>query len=133
MESKSILKSLYYSMKRRRKTQEQLQIGKIKFEVTPIYVNKVCVHSLFQLKYTPQVETETKVNKYSVLIKTALLISMIFFLYATLYSTLLNLGIIVESNSNFIAAVTPYIFSELPSYYTPHLAVLLKEINIISF
>jgi len=132
MKSKQVLNSLYYSMKRRKKINEQLQIGKIKFEVTPIYINKICVHSMFQLKYTQQVEVKTTNYKYSYIIKTVIFILTSFAVYTLSYNTLLNLGILSESNYTFIAAATPYIFEGVPAYYTPHLTTLLQQINILN-
>ena len=132
MKSKHILDSLYYSMKRREKVNEQLQIGKIKFEVTPIYINKVCIHSMFQLKYTQQVEIKTSNYKYSYIIKISVFILTSFLVYTLFYNILLSLGILSESNYTFIAAVTPYIFADIPTYYTPYLTTLLQEINILN-
>ena len=68
MKFKSIISTIYLGRKRKIKIHEQLQIGKIKFEVIPVYINKVCVHSIFQLKYSPITPVEVSKNNPNVVI-----------------------------------------------------------------
>jgi len=133
MKSPKLISKLYFRMQHRKKTYEQLQIGKIKFEVVPIYINNTCVHSLFKLKYTQSLNTNTdvQVKRYS-LMKVLLFVLLLFCMYMLLYSTLINLGILVETNEVFTSVITPYIFSDLPVYYTPHLTRLLNYVNLLT-
>jgi len=47
------INKLYIDSEKKHKKHEQLEIGKIKFSVTPVYLNKVCVHSTFDIDFTP--------------------------------------------------------------------------------
>ena len=46
-----IIQTQYTLLKRRKKIKEQLEIGKIKFEITPIYANNKCIASIPNIKY----------------------------------------------------------------------------------
>ena len=133
MGSRELVHKLYFKMQYRKKTHEQLQIGKIKFEVIPVYVNDTCIHSIFKPKYTQAITSNSNLqtNK-TFLIKILLSILSLFGTYILLHTILINLGILVETNDTFISVISPYIFSDLPSHYTPHLSVLLKNLNLLT-
>lgn len=133
MKSQELISKLYFRMQYRKKTYEQLQIGKIKFEVIPIYFNNTCVYSMFKLKYTQASISNIGVQtrRYP-LLKVLLLVLMLFCIYIVLYNLLVNLGILVETNEVFTNIITPYIFPDLPVYYTPHLTTLLKNVNLLT-
>jgi len=133
MKSKHLIRNLYFRMKHRKKTYEQLQIGKIKFEVTPIYINNICVHSLFKLKYTQasNITPQTQTKHYS-LLRVLILVLSLFFLYVVINNLLSSLGILTETNEIFINTITPYIFPDIPTHYTPYVTTLLKQANILN-
>lgn len=133
MKSKQLINNLYFRMKHRKKTYEQLQIGKIKFEVTPIYINNVCVHSLFKLKYTQTSDITSKTEtKYYNLLRVLVIVLVLFLTYIITYNFLSSLGIIAETNEIFINTITPYIFPDIPTHYTPYITTLLKQANILN-
>ena len=133
MKSKQLINNLYFRMKHRKKTYEQLEIGKIKFEVTPIYINNVCVHSLFKLKYTQTSDITPKTKtKYYNLVRVLVTVLVLFLAYIITYNLLSSLGIIAETNEIFISTITPYIFPDIPTHYTPYITTLLKQANILN-
>lgn len=124
---------LYKRFKRKSKMHEQLEIGKIKFEVTPIYVNKVCVHSLFQLKFTQPVYSNPASKKsYSITILYIILAFMgLTTLYLILYQTFQSLGIFSLSDPLIVSLLTPFIFNGTPLLLTPQLTDLIVNSNLL--
>ena len=53
IKNRQIIKEKYFSAQKQKKTYEQLEIGKIKFEVQSVYLNSTYITSLFQIRYTP--------------------------------------------------------------------------------
>ena len=133
MKFKSIISTIYLGRKRKKKINEQLQIGKIKFEVIPVYINKVCVHSIFQLKYSPITPVEVSKNNHKYLV-IKILAGVIFltFTYILTYNILTTLGIITLVNEPFITAITPYIFNNIPTSNITQLTLLLQKINLLN-
>ena len=133
MKFKNTISTIYLDRKRKRKINEQLQIGKIKFEVIPVYINKVCIHSIFQLKYSPVTSVEVNKSNYQyVIIK--LLVGVIFLtsIYILTYNILTALGIILLVNESFITAIAPYIFNGISTSNIPQLALLLQKVNLLN-
>lgn len=133
MKFKNIVNSIYTSRKRKKKIHEQLQIGKVKFEVIPVYVNKVCVHSIFQLKYSQATPAEVhKSNNQYMIIKILLGIVFLSFTYILVSNILVTLGVITLVNEPFTIAVTPYIFNDMPASNIPQLTLLLQKVNLLN-
>lgn len=133
MKFKNIVNSIYTSRKRKKKIHEQLQIGKVKFEVIPVYVNKVCVHSIFQLKYSQATPAEVhKSNNQYMIIKILLGIVFLSSTYILVSNILVTLGVITLVNEPFTIAVTPYIFNDMPASNIPQLTLLLQKVNLLN-
>jgi len=133
MKFKNIVNSIYTSRKRKKKIHEQLQIGKVKFEVIPVYVNKVCVHSIFQLKYSQATPAEVhKSNNQYTIIKILLGIVFLSSTYILVSNILVTLGVITLVNEPFTIAVTPYIFNDMPASNIPQLTLLLQKVNLLN-
>ena len=133
MKFKNTISTIYLDRKRKRKINEQLQIGKIKFEVIPVYINKVCIHSIFQLKYSPVTSVEVNKSNYQyVIIK--LLVGVIFLtsIYILTYNILTALGIILLVNESFITAIAPYIFNGISTSNISQLTLLLQKVNLLN-
>ena len=133
MKFKSIISTIYLGRKRKRKINEQLQIGKIKFEVIPVYINKVCVHSIFQLKYSPITPVEVSKNNHKYLV-IKILVGVIFLTltYILIYNILTTLGIITLANESFITAIAPYIFNGISTSNITQLTLLLQKVNLLN-
>ena len=133
MKFKSIISTIYLGRKRKRKINEQLQIGKIKFEVIPVYINKVCVHSIFQLKYSPITPVEVSKNNHKYLV-IKILAGVIFLTltYILIYNILTTLGIITLVNESFITAIAPYIFNGISTSNITQLTLLLQKVNLLN-
>ena len=133
MKFKSIISTIFLGRKRKRKINEQLQIGKIKFEVIPVYINKVCVHSIFQLKYTPITPVEVSKNNHKYLV-IKILAGVIFLTltYILIYNILTTLGIITLVNESFITAIAPYIFNGISTSNITQLTLLLQKVNLLN-
>jgi len=129
-----LLQVLYKRYKHKVKVHEQLEIGKIKFEVTPIYVNKVCIHSLFQLKFTQTTDSKP-ISKKSHSI-TILYIILAFVglttLYLILHQTLQNLGIFSLSDPLIVNLLIPFIFNGTPLLLIPQLTDLIVHGNLLT-
>jgi hypothetical protein len=133
MKFKNIVNSIYTSRERKKKIHEQLQIGKVKFEVIPVYVNKVCVHSIFQLKYSQATPAEVhKSNNQYMIIKILLGIVFLSSTYILVSNILVTLGVITLVNEPFTIAVTPYIFNDMPASNIPQLTLLLQKVNLLN-
>ena len=133
MKFKNIVNSIYTSRERKKKIHEQLQIGKVKFEVIPVYVNKVCVHSIFQLKYSQATPAEVhKSNNQYTIIKILLGIVFLSSTYILVSNILVTLGVITLVNEPFTIAVTPYIFNDMPASNIPQLTLLLQKVNLLN-
>lgn len=133
MKFKSIISTIYLDRKRKKKINEQLQIGKVKFEVIPVYINKVCVHSIFQLKYSPVTPVGVSKSNYQYLV-IKILVGVIFLtlIYILTYNILVTLGIIALVNESFITAITPYIFNGISTSNIPQLTLLLQKVNLLN-
>lgn len=133
MNFKNIISTIYLDRERKRKINEQLQIGKIKFEVIPVYINKVCVHSIFQLKYSPVTSVEVNKSNYQyIVIKLLIGITFLTFIYILTYNILTTLGIILLVNESFIMAITPYIFNDISTSNIPQLTLLLQKAKLLN-
>ena len=134
MKLQSIIGKKYWSMKRQNKINEQLEIGKIKFEVIPIYFNKTCIHSLFKLKYN-SFETSSTPNTKKILplvIKILIILIVMWLLYINISQFLVNLGIFALANNQVIPVVSPYIFQGIVPALIPHLSILLLKSSILT-
>ena len=98
-----------------------------------VYINNVCVHSLFKLKYTQTSDITPKTEtKYYNLLRVLVTVLVLFLTYIITYNLLSSLGIIAETNEIFINMITPYIFPDIPTHYTPYITTLLKQANILN-
>lgn len=132
MKFKNKIDTRYLDLKRRSKIREQLEIGKIKFEVIPIYLNKICVYSLFKPKYNALEPTNLPNNKKTlVLIKILFIFLIGFLIFNNFHYLLLSLGIMTQSNDLIIATVTPYIFQNITYSLIPHLSILLSKLTLL--
>jgi hypothetical protein len=133
MKFKSIISTIYLDRKRKKKINEQLQIGKVKFEVIPVYINKVCVHSIFQLKYSPVTPVGVSKSNYQYLV-IKILVGVIFLtlIYILTYNILVTLGIIALVNESFITAIAPYVFNGISTSNIPQLTLLLQKVNLLN-
>tara|TARA_B110000240_G_scaffold193845_1_gene240371 strand:+ start:555 stop:959 length:405 start_codon:yes stop_codon:yes gene_type:complete len=133
MKFKKIIDSMYMNRERKKKMNEKLEIGKIKFEVIPVYINKVCVHSIFQLKYSQVIPTQVNKNSIQyIVVKVLVVIILSSLLYSTLYNMLVTIGIITLVNEAFTIAITPYIFNDMPTSNIPQLTILLQKVNLLN-
>jgi len=133
MKFKNTISTIYLNRKRKKKINEQLQIGKVKFEVIPVYINKVCVHSIFQLKYSSVTPVEVnKNNQQYLIIKVLVGIILLTFIYILTYNILMTLGIIVLVNELFITEIAPYIFNGISTSNIPQLTLLLQKMNLLN-
>ena len=121
----------YLDLKRRAKMYEQLEVGKIKFEVVPIYLNNVCIHTLFKLKYNPLETTKSSdTKKTSIIIKLLCIFVTSSLLWSSLNYFLASIGILTHGNDLIVSTITPYIFSSTSSNLVPHLSVLISKLTI---
>lgn len=97
--SKSYLRmrigKLYTENKKKHKKSEQLEIGKIKFVVTPIYLNKVCIHSTFDIDFTPNRKLDLNFlnNPLPILIKIGIILIILAIVSVCLINFLENSGL----------------------------------------
>jgi hypothetical protein len=128
-----IIQIRYSNLKKKKKTREQLEIGKIKFEVIPIYMNNTCIYSLFKPKYDSSKPTEYSNTKKNLNIVYVFITSLILYmLYSSVNNTLVALGIFTYVNNDIISIVTPYLFQSVTPSLTPHLSLLLKNLSYLT-
>ena len=128
------LKKQYTLFKRKKKIREQLEIGKIKFEVTPIYANNKCIASIPSVKYNSLDTNKTEVTGTyrSNFIKILFIVSILLLLTIIIINILESLGLYTSSNNKVIELITPCIFPNITSELTPHLSLLLSKSNFLT-
>ena len=131
--TRQIVKIKYINMLKTRKRQEQLEIGKIKFEVTSVYVGKTLLTSLFQVKFIANTPSSTSVNssktsKLKFLLLSVLSYSVIVYIYQKLHM----LGLVSTTNPDLLPYITPLLFTESLTPYLPMLEQLLTWNNLLT-
>ena len=98
-----------------------------------MYINKVCVHSIFQLKYSPVTPVGVSKSNYQYLV-IKILVGVIFLtlIYILTYNILVTLGIIALVNESFITAIAPYVFNGISTSNIPQLTLLLQKVNLLN-
>ena len=129
-----IIQTRYTLLKRKKKIKEQLEIGKIKFEITPVYANNKCIASIPNIKYNSlNTSGIGVVDTYrSNFVKTILMVCVLFIIATSVISVLESLGLYVSSNNEVIKLVTPCIFPDITPELTPHLSLLLSKSNFLT-
>jgi len=131
--TKLIIKTQYLSMRKTQKRQEQLEIGKIKFEVTSLYTGNTFLTSIFQIKFTPTALSETTNASPKVMTLRILVLGALFhilMLYA--HHQLTILGFIPHTNPILIKYIVPLLFTEFLTPYLPMLEQLLTTNNLLT-
>ena len=124
--ARQIDKIKYINMLQTRKRQEQLEIGKIKFEVTPVYVGKTLLTSLFQVKFVANTPSSIIVNSSRTSILKFSLISVLSYsVIIYIYQKLHVLGLLSSTNPDLLPYITPLLFTESLTPYLPMLEQLL--------
>lgn len=124
--ARQIVKIKYINMLQTRKRQEQLEIGKIKFEVTPVYVGKTLLTSLFQVKFVANTPSSISVSSSRTSILKFSLISVLSYsVIIYIYQKLHVLGLLSSTNSDLLPYITPLLFTESLTPYLPMLEQLL--------
>lgn len=131
--ARQIVKIKYINMLQTRKRQEQLEIGKIKFEVTPVYVGKTLLTSLFQVKFVANTPSSISVNSSRTSILKFSLISVLSYsVIIYIYQKLHVLGLLSSTNPDLLPYITPLLFTESLTPYLPMLEQLLTWNNLLT-
>lgn len=131
--ARQIVKIKYINMLQTRKRQEQLEIGKIKFEVTPVYVGKTLLTSLFQVKFVANTPSSIIVNSSRTSILKFSLISVLSYsVIIYIYQKLHVLGLLSSTNPDLLPYITPLLFTESLTPYLPMLEQLLTWNNLLT-
>ena len=129
-----VIQKLHSNMQRKSKMHEQLEIGKVRFEVLPVYMNKVCIHSLFKIKYTQSTSQtmDTASNSKVKLSLILVLLVLMCLLYIVCTEWLHSLGLLTLVNEDILTVLTPCIFPNTLGGLTPHLTTLLAKSGFMS-
>jgi uncharacterized membrane protein YdcZ (DUF606 family) len=123
----------YLGMRKLQKQHEQLEIGKIKFEVTSIYVGKTYLTSLFQVKYTKPTFTEQVTpSNWFVLLKIIMIGAVTLIISTYIYQKLITLGLVVPTNPLINQHIAPLLFSNVVGFYAPILGELITLTNYLT-
>jgi len=132
MEPQTRLKTIYFNYLKRQKQKEQLEIGKIKFEMQPIYITKNQFISVTRLKYGTDnydlIVSPIKFNIITVLLL-ALLITYVFSIFIYKYYTVNILSI----NTKVLVASMPYLFSGINADLYPYITSFVINGNFFIF
>ena len=131
--ARQIVKIQYINMLKTRKRQEQLEIGKIKFEVTPVYVGKTLLTSLFQVKFVANTPSNISANSSKTSVLKFLLLRMLSY-SVIIYShqKLHMLGLVSTNIPDLLPYITPLLFTESLTPYLPMLEQLLTWNNLLT-
>ena len=116
MNSKSIyIRKLQNSKQKQQKKHEQLEIGKIKFNVLPIYFNKAIISTLFTLNFTtnqPILDKE-QLKGNSTIKYTVISLLSLYFLYFFCINFLTVYGLWVITPLSLVEVLIPLLFEDL--------------------
>ena len=90
-----------------KKKQEQLEIGKIKFTVKPIYFNKQIIHTSFLVNFTPNKPTQVQDNNGE-----KFYLKLILFILCTLYIFSLSVPLLSETSFETQDLIFPILFAD---------------------
>lgn len=131
--ARQIVKIQYINMLKTRKRQEQLEIGKIKFEVTPVYVGKTLLTSLFQVKFVANTPSNISANSSKTSVLKFLLLSVLSYsVIIYIHQKLHMLGLVSTTNPDLLPYITPLLFTESLTPYLPMLEQLLTWNNLLT-
>ena len=108
------LHQIYINKKKNIKKIEQLEIGKIKFNVVPIYFNNQIIHTLFTLNFTPNKFTQTvKKNNYKLFIYIILTLISLYAIYFFIAHICILYGFCDTTSSTLREVIVPTLLKNL--------------------